>query len=83
MNIEQSSRKHSEMITLSDDLHNLQSGPASAEASSKLAVVELVDLVRDLHKLLEDYAPRWYTEDMENRVRETLAKAEGAADKLA
>jgi hypothetical protein len=35
---------------------------------------ELAELIRDLHELLESYAPSWYTEDLDTRVRDTLTK---------
>jgi hypothetical protein len=33
----------------------------------------MAELLGDLHKLLESYAPTWYTEDVDTRIRETLA----------
>jgi hypothetical protein len=35
---------------------------------------ELAELTRDLHELLESYAPSWYTQDLDTRVCETLAR---------
>jgi hypothetical protein len=35
---------------------------------------ELTELIRDLHELLESYAPTWYTEGLHSRVRDTLAR---------
>ena len=35
---------------------------------------ELAELIRDLHELLESYAPSWYTQDLDTRVCDTLAK---------
>jgi hypothetical protein len=36
-------------------------------------VEELAELTRDLQELLESYAPTWYTENLDTRVRKTLA----------
>jgi hypothetical protein len=41
----------------------------------------LSELVRDLHGPLESYAPQWYTEQMDTRVNELLARTECALDK--
>jgi len=35
---------------------------------------ELAELIRDLHELLKSYAPSWFTEDLDTRVLDTLAK---------
>jgi hypothetical protein len=37
-------------------------------------VEAVVHLLSELHKLLTEYAPRWYTEDMHARLNETLAR---------
>ena len=31
------------------------------------------ELIRELHALLTDYGPTWYTEEMDSRLNETLA----------
>jgi hypothetical protein len=41
-------------------------------------VSDLADLVRDLHQLLESYAPVWYTEKTDSRVRAMLVTADRA-----
>jgi DNA-binding NarL/FixJ family response regulator len=33
------------------------------------------ELIRDLHELLESYAPMWYSDELDARVREMLTKA--------
>jgi hypothetical protein len=42
--------------------------------AQKPVLVETAELVRDLHELLESYAPMWFTEDINIRVSETLAR---------
>ena len=39
-------------------------------------VAELAELVRELHRSLEDYAPVWFTQAIDDRIREKLAAAE-------
>ena len=46
------------------------------------AIVELAELVRDLHQSLESYAPMWYSDKMDDRIRETLAAADWAYQAL-
>ena len=46
-------------------------GPADSQA----LVAELAALVRDLRQLLTSYAPTWYTEKLDARVRKLLEKA--------
>jgi hypothetical protein len=41
--------------------------------SPEHVVEELAELTRDLQELLESYAPTWYTENLDTRVRKTLA----------
>lgn len=50
----------------------------SAYTTSEAVVADLAELVRDLHELLESYAPMWYTKTTDDRVREKLAVAVGA-----
>ena len=46
--------------------------------ASDTALSELAELLRELHQSLEDYAPMWYTQAMDDRIRESLAAAERA-----
>jgi hypothetical protein len=48
-----------------------RSGPT--DFGLQQAVEKMAELIRDLHELLESYAPTWYTEDLDSRVSETLA----------
>jgi hypothetical protein len=52
---------------------NLGAGRARTRLTEQVAE-ELAELIRDLHELLENYAPSWYTEDLDTRVRDTLTK---------
>lgn len=47
---------------------------ARRRLTNNQVVKELVKLVRDLHKLLKSYGPSWFTEDLDTRVLDTLAK---------
>ena len=58
-------------------LHKVKSNQRSGQTALD-TVVELADLVRDLHQSLESYAPMWYTKTMDDRIRETLAAADSA-----
>jgi hypothetical protein len=51
---------------------NLGAGRAKTHLTPQQVVEELVELIRDLQELLESYAPTWYTEELDTRVRETL-----------
>jgi hypothetical protein len=52
---------------------NLDAGPDSKRLGPQHVLDAMAELLRDLHKLLESYAPTWYTEDVDRRIRETLA----------
>jgi hypothetical protein len=52
---------------------NSNTGPDSTRLGSQHVLEAMAELLRDLHKLLESYAPTWYTEDVDTRIRETLA----------
>lgn len=52
---------------------NVKSDSVSKPARPTLSVEQLGVLLRDLHELLENYAPQWYTENMDTRLREALA----------
>jgi hypothetical protein len=52
---------------------NLNAGPDSTRLGPQHVLDATAELLRDLHKLLESYAPTWYTEDVDTRIRETLA----------
>ena len=46
-------------------------------AGSQLkSVQELASVLRSLHRLLLDYAPPWYTSNIDDRLREALANAD-------
>jgi hypothetical protein len=51
----------------------LNAGPDSTRLRPQQVLDAMAELLRDLHKLLESYAPTWYTEDVDRRIRETLA----------
>jgi hypothetical protein len=53
---------------------SLGAGRARTPSTPEQIAEELAELIRDLHELLESYAPSWYTEDLDTRVRDTLAK---------
>lgn len=50
----------------------MTSGPLPLESVTK----ELTELTRDLHQLLLSYAPTWYKEGMDDRVRKVLGVAD-------
>ena len=51
--------------------------PVRRSDSEQVATDEMVerqqDLIRELHELLTAYGPTWYTEEIDSRLRETLA----------
>jgi hypothetical protein len=53
---------------------NLGASRARKPLTPEQVAEELAELIRDLHELLESYAPSWYTEDLDTRVRDTLTK---------
>jgi hypothetical protein len=53
---------------------NLGARRARTHLSPQQVVEELAALIRDLQELLESYAPTWYTQEFDTRVRETLSK---------
>ena len=53
---------------------NLGARRAKTQLSPPQVVEELAELIRDLQELLESYAPTWYTQELDTRVRETLTK---------
>ena len=55
-------------------LGNLGARRARTRLTPEQVAEELAELIRDLHELLKSYAPSWYTEDLDNRIRNTLAK---------
>lgn len=46
--------------------------------ASDAALSELAELLRELHQSLQDFAPTWYTQAMDDRIRERLVAAERA-----
>jgi hypothetical protein len=53
---------------------NLGASRARTRLTPEQVAEELAELIRDLHELLESYAPSWYTEGLDTRVRDTLTK---------
>jgi len=53
---------------------SLGAGRARTPLTPEQVAEELAELIRDLHELLESYAPSWYTEDLDTRVCDTLTK---------
>jgi predicted deacylase len=75
---------HHEEVPLSraaPRLHKVTSNQHSRRTTLD-TVVELAELVRDLHQSLESYAPMWYTEKMNDQIRNTLAAADWAYQAL-
>ena len=58
------------------DLRQARKNRRSARPLSDTSLSELTELLRDLHQSLQEYAPRWYTQAMNDRIREKLADAE-------
>lgn len=54
-------------------VHTVKSDSVSKPAAPTLSVEQLGVLLQDLHELLESYAPQWYTENLDTRLREALA----------
>jgi hypothetical protein len=52
---------------------DLSPRPDSTHWGPQQGVHQMVELLRDVHNLLESYAPIWYTEEMDTRLRKTLA----------
>lgn len=77
MNFNQTYRDDKSMSRATLGLHKAKSSQSSAHRAVD-TVLELAELVRDLHQSLESYAPMWYTKEMDDRVRETLAGADSA-----
>ncbi len=48
--------------------------PSIQNPAGKSEMGELTNLLRDLHRLLASYAPLWYTEDLDSRTTEMLAR---------
>jgi len=44
--------------------------------ASDTLLSELAELLSELHQTLQDYAPTWYTQTMDHRIREKLAVAQ-------
>jgi hypothetical protein len=53
-------------------------GLPKAKRKPETVVKELAELVRDLHQLLGNYAPSWYSQKMDARISEELAAADWA-----
>jgi hypothetical protein len=53
---------------------NLGAKRGRTRLTAEQVAEELAELIRDLRELLESYAPSWYTEDLNTRILDTLAK---------
>jgi hypothetical protein len=62
------------MIVTRMSSDDLDIRPTSTHLLPQPVVEELGRLLRELHGLLESYAPPWYTEEIDTRVSETLTK---------
>ena len=62
-----------------DDIE-LQKVPAPGGTAPAPSVDELAELLRDLHQLLESYAPQWYSAQLDSRVRKMLARVDRVSD---
>ena len=65
---------------VSVDLRRAAKNSPYTRSASNTALSELAELLRELHQSLQDYAPVWYTQAMDDRIREKLAAAEQVAD---
>lgn len=54
----------------------------SGQLPLKSVTKELAELTRDLHQLLLSYAPTWYKEGMDDRVRKVLGVADSTLHSL-
>lgn len=78
MSINQIQREPHSVSRATPGLHKTIRSRAPAHITPKTLVADLAELVRDLHELLESYAPLWYTHKMDSRVSKTLAAADQA-----
>lgn len=81
MNFELDCREHDVLTREITELLEAEKAATFKHATLTPLVEELTALVRDLHQLLQSYAPQWYTEQMETRVSETLNRTECALRK--
>ena len=42
----------------------------------------VINALKDVHRLLEAYAPKWYTEELYNKIVAALPASETASDRL-
>lgn len=75
MGFDKNYRKKPEVTSMRSDFQKVRRTAGSTLTATKPMAEELTDLVHDLRELLESYAPLWYTEEMDTRVNETLARA--------
>ena len=69
-------RRHEAKNGATVDPHQVGSNGRLGHRSPETMLTELAELVRELHRSLEDYAPAWYTNTMDDRIREMLAAAD-------
>lgn len=74
---DQTYREHDRMSSATPGFHKARSNQGSGLTAVD-TVVELAELVHELHQSLKSYAPMWYTKMMDDRIRETLAAADSA-----
>ncbi len=77
----------------SDQILNTKKGAAAsrqpiqmrqpAHVAPKPAMKELADLLGELHELLEGYAPPWYTEQLDTRLKKALGTTRGFSSQTA
>ena len=79
MNFELHCGKH-ELTRHRSDGIELEKVPASGDTAPSPSVDELAELLRDLHQLLESYAPQWYSSQLDSRVRKMLARIDQVSD---
>lgn len=59
-------------------LHQVGDHYLYTRPSADKSLVELAELLRELHQSLQDYGPIWFTQELNTRIRKKLAAAERA-----
>ena len=67
---------HSGVANANRRINVAQRGPKTDRNHPKAVFVEVISALRDLQKLMESYAPAWYTERTAAQIRRTIAGAE-------
>lgn len=78
MNVNQTCRAQHGVSRATPGLPKAKRSPLFNHTAPETVVKELAKLVRDLHQLLGNYAPSWYTQKMDARISEELAAADWA-----